>query len=195
MPESKQVTLPITGMTCANCVSSVERNLKKEKGVQAAIVNLSSERAAIEFDPEMTGLGDLIARVQRAGYGVATGEADLLIRRLSDNNDALRLEKALNALDGVMEAQVNYAGERARIRYVPTVISQADLRRAVQAAGFEAVEVGGQAEDVEAKARQEEIDTQRRFLIIGLALTIPLFLLSMSHDLGLLPMAWTHGPG
>jgi P-type Cu+ transporter len=66
--------LPITGMTCANCVASVERNLKKENGVQGAIVNLSSERATVEFDPELTGLGDLVARVQRAGYGVAAAK-------------------------------------------------------------------------------------------------------------------------
>mgnify|MGYP002063273618 CR=1 FL=1 len=42
--------LPITGMTCANCVAAVERNLKKVDGVQVANVNLSSERATIEYD-------------------------------------------------------------------------------------------------------------------------------------------------
>ena len=194
MAESKQVTLPITGMTCANCVASVERNLKKEKGVQGALVNLSSERATVEFDPAITGLDELIGRVQRAGYGVATGEADLLIRRMSDDNDARRLEKALAALEGVLEAQVNFTTERARVRYIPTVVSQADLRRAVSAAGFEAVETGGQAEDAEAKARQAEIDQQKHLLIVGLVFTIPLFLLAMSRDLGLLPMAIRHAP-
>jgi P-type Cu+ transporter len=188
MPENKQLTLPITGMTCANCVATVERNLKKEKGVQGAIVNLSSERATVEFDPALTGLDVIIARVQRAGYGVATGEADLLIRRMSDDNDARRLDKVLRALEGVLDVQVSYATERARVRYVPTILSQADLRRAVAAAGFEAVETGGQTDDAEAQARQAEIDQQRRFLIIGLIFTIPLFLLSMGMDFGLLPM-------
>ena len=65
-------------MTCANCVSTVERNLKKLDGVQSASVNLSSERAMVEYDPAVLGLDSLINRVQRAGYGVATGEADLL---------------------------------------------------------------------------------------------------------------------
>lgn len=191
--ESKQITLPITGMTCANCVATVERNLKKEKGVRAATVNLSSERATIEFDPALTGLDAIISRVQRAGYGVASGEADLLIRRLSDDNDARRLEKTLNALPGVLEAQVSFATERARVRYIPTLVTQSELRRAIETAGFEAVETGGQAEDVEAQARQAEINQQRRLLIIGLIFTVPLFLLSMTNDLGLLPMAWAHG--
>jgi Cu+-exporting ATPase len=194
MPETKQLTLPITGMTCANCVATVERNLKKEKGVQGAIVNLSSERAMVEFDPSLTGLDLLIGRVERAGYGVATGDADLLIRRLSDDNDARRLEKALRAMEGVLDVQVSYATERARVRYIPTIISQADLRRSIAAAGFEAVETGGQADDVEAQARQAEIDQQRRYLIVGLIFTIPLFLLSMAMDFGLLPMALMEAP-
>lgn len=192
MSENKQITLPITGMTCANCVATVERNLKKEKGVQNAVVNLSSERATVAFDPSLVGLDGLIARVQRAGYGVASGEADLLIRKMSDDNDSRRLEKALRAQEGVLEAQVSFTTEHARIRYVPTVVSQADLRRAVQAAGFEAVETGGNTEDAEAQARQAEIDKQRHYLTVGLIFTIPLFLISMARDFGLLPMAWAH---
>lgn len=189
----KQLTLPVTGMTCANCVATVERNLKKLDGVQAASVNLSSERALVDFDPAKLGLTDLIVRVERAGYGVATGEADLIIKRLADDADARRLENALRKLDGVLEAQVTYAAEKARVRYVPTIVSQAEIRRAVIAAGFEALELGGDAEDAEAAARQHEINTQRRLLIIGLIFTIPLFLLSMGKDAGLLP-AFVYNP-
>lgn len=193
MAETKQLTLPITGMTCANCVATVERNLKKLDGVDNAVVNLSSERATVDFDASKLGLGDFIARVNRAGYGVATGEADLVIKRLSDDNDARRLEKALTKLDGVLEAQVTFTTEKARVKYVPTIISQAELRRAVSAAGFEALELGGAAEDAEAMAREHEINEQRRLLIIGLIFTVPLFVLSMSKDFGLLPdFVYTH---
>ena len=188
----KQVTLPITGMTCANCVATVERNLKKVNGVQQASVNLSSERATVSFDPALTGMDDLISRVRRAGYDVATGEADLVIQRLSDSNDAQRLEKALRQLDGVLGVQVNFATERAMVSYIPTVISQAEIRRAVLQAGFEALELGGEAEDAELKARQAEISKQRHLLIVGLIFTIPLFLLAMARDLGLLPMSIAH---
>ena len=161
MSDSKQVTLPITGMTCANCVATVERNLKKVNGVQVALVNLSSERATVEYDPAQAGLSDLIGRVERAGYGVAAGEADLLIRRMSDDNDARRLQKALGGLEGVLDAQVSFTTERARVRYIPTLVSQAELRRAVATAGFEAVETGGEAEDAERLAREAEIAQQR----------------------------------
>ncbi len=187
MSDTKQLTLPITGMTCANCVATVERNLKKLDGVQSAVVNLSSERATVDFDAAKLGLPEVIARVNRAGYGVATGEADLVIKRLSDDNDARRLEKAIAKLEGVLEAQVTFTTEKARVKYVPTIVTQAELRRAVSSAGFEAVELGGQAEDAEAMAREHEINEQRRLLVIGLIFTVPLFLLSMGKDFGLLP--------
>src|SRR5512134_2616021 len=190
MSDTKQLTLPITGMTCANCVATVERNLKKLDGVSSAIVNLSSERATVEFDAAKLELGDMIARVSRAGYGVATGEAELVIKRLSDNTDATRLEKALTKLEGVLEAQVTFTTEKARVKYVPTIVTQAELRRAVSSAGFEAVELGGEAEDAEAQAREHEINEQRRLLIVGLIFTVPLFIFAMARDFGLLPAAF-----
>jgi Cu+-exporting ATPase len=180
MTATKQLTLPITGMTCANCVATVERNLKKMDGMQSAVVNLSSERATVDFDSGKLALTDVIARVNRAGYGVATGKADLIIKRLSDDNDARRLEKALAKLEGVLEAQVTFTTEKARVKYVPTIVTQAELRRAVASAGFEAMELGGEAEDAEAKAREDEINEQKHLLIIGLIFTIPLFLLAMT---------------
>jgi len=184
--------LPITGMTCANCVATVERSLKKVNGVAEASVNLSSERATVTFDPQMASLPDLIGRVERAGYHIAEGEADLVIQRMSDDNDARRLQKVLSAMDGVLEAQVTFVTERARVRYVPTIISQRELRDAVRKAGFEVLDTGGEVEDAEAKARAEEIARQRHFLVVGLILTVPLFLLSMGRDFGLLPMSWAH---
>lgn len=192
MGESKQVVLPITGMTCANCVATIERNLKKLDGVEGASVNLSSERATVAFDPAQLALDDIVARVRRAGYDVAEGEADLMIKRLSDSNDAVRLEKAIAKLEGVEEVQVNFTSERARVRYIPTLVSQADIRRAVSAAGFEAVELGGETDDAEAKAREAEIAEQRRLLIVGILFTLPLFILSMARSMMMVPMEWAH---
>lgn len=182
MSDTKQLTLPITGMTCANCVATVERNLKKLDGVNSAVVNLSSERATVDFDSAKLGITDMIARVQRAGYGVATGDAEIIIKRLSDDNDARRLEKSLASLEGVLEAQVNYANEKARVRYVPTVTTQSEIRAAISKSGFEAVELGSEAEDAEAIAREHEIQEQRRLFIIGLIFTVPLFVFSMLRD-------------
>jgi len=183
MTQAKQVILPITGMTCANCVATVERNLKKDKGVMVANVNLSSERATIEYNPEISKLGNLIDRVNKAGYGIATGDADLLIKRMSDDNDARRIEKALSKTEGVLDVNVSLTSEHAKIKYIPTIVSQAEIRRVIKASGFEVVETGSDAEDAEQLARQREIDQQRQLLIVGLIFTIPLFVLAMIRDI------------
>ena len=129
----------------------------------------------------------MIARVKRAGYDIATGQADLIVQRMSDDNDARRLEKILNQSEGVISAHVSYAAEKAQVEYIPTIVSQVDLRKAINEAGFLAIETGGDAEDAERIARQAEINKQRQLLIIGLVFTIPLFLISMARDMGLLP--------
>jgi len=187
MAQERHVTLPVLGMTCANCVSTVERNVKKVAGVTDATVNLSSERASVVYDPSLTNLDQLVERIQKTGYDIAKGEAVLLIRKMSDDNDARRLEKAVLQHEGVLEASVNFASERAKVIYIPTIVSQADLRRVVVRAGFEVLETGHSDGDVERKAREAEIRSQRRDLIVGLIFTIPLFVLSMSRDFGLLP--------
>jgi len=180
-------------MTCANCVAAVERNIKKVDGVESASVNLSSERATIGFNPNVAGLDDFMERITRAGYGIAVGEADLLIQRMSDDNDARRLVENLKSIDGIIEVSVSFIEERARVKYIPTLVSQADIRRTISGAGFEAVETDGVLEDAEQIAREKEIHEQRRLLMVGLIFTVPLFLFSMSRDFGLLP-PWAHQP-
>jgi Cu+-exporting ATPase len=90
MADQKHLTLPILGITCANCVATVERNLKKVDGVESANVNLSSERAAVTYDPGKADLSEFIRRVEGAGYQVAMGEASLGVTNLGDAADARR---------------------------------------------------------------------------------------------------------
>jgi len=194
MSDKQQVTLPILGMTCANCVAAVERGLSKVDGVDAAVVNLSSERASVSYDPQKTGVPALVEQVRQTGYEVALGEASLGVIGLSDPADGARLEKALNSVEGVLFSQANLASERVLVRYVPTILSQSEIRQAVARAGFRLAEERTLTEDPEAAARQKETAHQKRMLIIALLFTIPLFALSMGRDFGLLPMALAHAP-
>ncbi|NMB56028.1 MAG: cadmium-translocating P-type ATPase [Leptolinea sp.] len=192
MTETRQVILPITGMTCANCVATIERNLKKESGVQSSIVNLSNERATVEFDPAVASLSGIIHRIERAGYGIATGDADLLLKGLSDAADAARLERKIKELSGVLEVNTNIATEKVRIKYIPTLINETEIRQVIQSAGFLVEETGPGTEDAESLARLKEIHEQKRLLITGLIFSIPLFILSMAADLGFIPMVVAH---
>ncbi|MBI1209689.1 MAG: heavy metal translocating P-type ATPase [Azospirillum sp.] len=61
--------LAITGMTCAACVSRIEKVLLRRPGVVSATVSLPAERAEIAFDPDRTSLAELVEAVEDAGYG------------------------------------------------------------------------------------------------------------------------------
>ncbi len=180
---TKQVTLPITGMTCANCVATIERVTKKMPGVVAASVNLSSERGVFEFDAARLSEQAVIAKIEDIGYGVAKAEADLPIQGLHDDRDAAVVQEALGKIDGVLKASVSFATEKASVEYLPTMIGQGDLRRAIEAAGFKAIVAeGAPGEDAERQAREAEFAHQRRRLLVGALFTLPLFALSMLND-------------
>ncbi len=194
MEKTKFITLPVTGMTCANCVATVERNIKKLDGIENANVNLTTERASIEYDPQLISQDEITARIRRAGYDIALGEADFLLQRLGDDNDARRLEQSIISLEGVEEANANLTTETIKVRYIPTIMSQFEIRKAIQKAGFEPLDASGVVEDAERDAREREIRRQRKLLTVGLIFTIPLFLMSMARDFGFLPESLASAP-
>ncbi|HEN20806.1 MAG TPA: copper-translocating P-type ATPase, partial [Desulfobacteraceae bacterium] len=64
------VNLAVTGMSCTNCASTVEKSLiKKVPGVLSASVNFASENARVEYIPNVSTIDDLIAAIEKAGYG------------------------------------------------------------------------------------------------------------------------------
>jgi Cu+-exporting ATPase len=65
-----RITLPITGMSCANCAMTIERVLKnKVPGVTEASVNFATERASVEYIPSITDIDRIVAAIEKAGYG------------------------------------------------------------------------------------------------------------------------------
>jgi Cu+-exporting ATPase len=191
--ETKQVNLPVTGMTCANCSLTIERNLKRLDGVESATVNLATEKASVIYDPSIVKEGDFLALIRDIGYDVATAKAELPITGMTCANCASTVERTLKRLDGVVTANVNLANERASVEYLPGVVSLAAIQQAIRDVGYDVVVPGEgeSAEDVERAAREAEIRDQTRKFWVGVAFALPLFLLSMGRDFGLLG-EWAH---
>ncbi|WP_417898261.1 heavy metal translocating P-type ATPase [Bacillus haimaensis] len=59
----------ITGMTCAACSSRIEKVLNKLDGINTATVNLALETGTVEYNPSRLTPSDIIARIEKAGYG------------------------------------------------------------------------------------------------------------------------------
>jgi len=217
------VQFPVEGMTCASCVNRIERYLRKIDGVVEANVNLATESASVRFDPALVKLDDLRSAVEAAGYearieraetsGPAPTQAvEIALRAPRDGlagprtlaldiegmtcaSCVNRIERYLRKVDGVVEANVNLATERASVVARPDVTSD-QLIAAVEAAGYEAkllvagatvASVDHDHTDAEPYAVPREVvqapetsyqqrhlaDTRRR-LIVAAILTIPL---------------------
>ena len=116
------------------------------------------------------------------------------IPQMSDDNDARRIENDLYREDGIAACTVSFTSQKVKVEYIPTIISIPQIEEKIKKIGFNAVEIGVNNTDAEAIARQHEIKQQKRYLVIGLIFTIPLFVLSMSRDFGLLPEVLANNP-
>jgi Cu+-exporting ATPase len=184
----KNATLPLTGMTCANCAANIERNLKKMPGVKKANVNFASEQASISFDPDQIQLQDLITKIEDVGYGVAKTAYEFPVTGMTCANCAVTIERTLNRkVPGVVKASVNFAAERLQVEYIPSLTSIDEIIETVEKVGYGVVHpdaAEAEGEDAELAARREEIANQTRKLLVGILFTAPLFFLSMGRDLG-----------
>lgn len=173
-------TLPIEGMTCASCVGRVEKALKKVEGVENAEVNLATEKAMISSSQPL----DLIAvtkAVERAGYKIlASQPIELSIEGMTCASCVGRVEKALKKVEGVQQANVNLATERAWVQGNAQVQSS-DLIQAVKKAGYTAKQIE-QSVSVQQDKKATEQQQLKRDLMISLILAMPVFILEMgSH--------------
>ena len=225
-PPAARVRFPVEGMTCASCVNRIERYLRKTHGVTEANVNLATETASVRFDPAVVDLDGLRSAVEAAGYEARIDRAErwhgtdtraseigfrpapaaftgprtlaLDVEGMTCASCVNRIERYLRKVDGVVEANVNLATERASI-VARSDVTIDQLIAAVEAAGYESkVLVDGALEprtDAPARdeaephaanreaGRQPETSFQqrhlaetRRRLTVGAGLTMPLLL-------------------
>ena len=129
----------ISGMTCASCARRVERSLSKVAGVASANVNLATEKATVTYGPDDASVADLIAAVEKAGYG------------------AVEIAPAIRGtLTRVASGAVQETSEPAAVD-----------------------EIGDGQVDAETARRQRELVRRRNTLVLGIALSVPVVVLSM----------------
>jgi len=189
----KRVAIPVTGMTCANCASNIERAVKKLPGVSDVNVNFATEEAAISFEPEEIQVNDLAGKIHDAGYGVAKATVEFPVTGMTCANCAMTIERTLKKkVPGVLRASVNFAAERTFVEYIPSITNPDGIIDAIEKAGYGAIRPDDIVDDdAELAARNAEIGNQTRKFMVGLLFTTPLFFLSMARDFGL-SGAWSH---
>ncbi len=178
------IDLPVSGMSCASCVSHVQNALSEMNGVAEASVNFAAEKAAVVYDPSMVSVTDLIKTVIDQGYGVPVSRINLPVKGMTCAACVSAVEIALRGLDGVVAVSVNFATEKAAIDYFPSQVGIREFKRAVREAGYEVVEAE-QGEDIvekEHREREKAYKELRIKVLIGAVLAVSLMVL----------MQWNH---
>ena len=158
-PGAARLSFPVAGMTCAACVSRVQRALEETPGVREAGVNLATNKATVEMAGGPAGAAALISAVREAGYDVGTERLQIAVEDLRFAPDTAPLEAALRALPGVLDAAASRATDVVGVTYVPGLVTMSRLERAVRLAGFVVAAPIAEADPVERERalRQREV--------------------------------------
>jgi Cu+-exporting ATPase len=189
-----KLVLPIAGMSCVACAQRIEKNLNKNKAVEAA-VNFASQTAMVSFDSAMIGIEDLKKIIKDTGYEVIKLSAEKTVEfkviGMASDHCAGVVKKAVEKLEGVKEVETNFPNSYARVSYDESTLSAREIIRAISAAGYkpQLIEAGEEAADVEKEAREEEIRTLKKKFIWATIFAFPILYVAMSDliSMSLLP--------
>ena len=96
---SKNVVFPVTGMTCAACTDHVGNALQDLTSVEAAFVNLATEKATIQVSGELPSVEDINKTLENAGYGLGSDSITLAIDGMTCTACVSHVESALTSLE------------------------------------------------------------------------------------------------
>jgi len=176
--ERKRISLGIIGMSCTSCAQTIEKALKEHVGVEQANVNFASEKAYLTYDPKATNKKELIETVKASGYDahLETKKTILRIGGMTCASCAQTIENALKKTEGIVEANVNLASEKAVVVYDVQEIDYEGIKEVIEGTGYEVL---GREEGV-AKYEKEIEEEQRKFheakirMRVAWAFTIPI---------------------
>jgi Cu+-exporting ATPase len=165
--KTNKVSIHITGMTCTTCAATIEKGLSLTPGVEQADVNFASETASIKYDSTRIDLGKIKDTVSQLGYGVVTRKSIFPVGGMTCASCVARVEEALSSVSGVISASVNLASEKATVEYLEGT-GLADMRRAVEDAGYELGPEVQALGDVTTAAQREIRVLRNRFIIAAI---------------------------
>ena len=181
MAKKEDLNLNITGMTCAACSNRIEKVLNKMDEVDAT-VNLTTEKASIQYDKDKVDPEDITKKINDLGYGVRYEQTELDITGMTCAACSSRIEKVLNKTSGVEHATVNLTTENAMIEYNPNMIDEKGLIDKIGNLGYGANKKRSNEEKISHK--DQELKTMKWKVIIAAILSAPLLVTMLDHLFG-----------
>lgn len=171
----------IDGMSCAGCAGRAERALLAMPGQSSAAVNLASETGQVTLDGANSA--DIRATLKTAGYPAREDVVILDVANMNCASCTARVEKALQAVPGVLEASVNLASETAQIVTLRGAVAPVDLARVVTDAGYDATPRDSGEQTDPGRQDTQKLAKARNATLLAAALTLPVFILEMGGHL------------
>lgn len=175
MTTENEFRFQVDGMTCASCVSRVERVLGKQAGVTKASVNLATETATVTGDTP--DLDTLRTALGKAGFPARTETVRLTVSEMTCASCVARVERVLTKQTGVLSAHVNLATEEADLTVLAGSGAVDAALSALAKAGYPARRATQETDPV-ARREAESLELRHKFLIAAI-LTLPVFILEM----------------
>ena len=176
--ERKKTSLGIVGMSCTSCAQSIEKALKEHVGVQQANVNFASERAYLTYDPRVTNKKKLIETVRATGYDarLETKKTIIKIGGMTCASCAQTIENALKKTEGIVEANVNLATEKAVVVYDVQEIDYEGIKKVIEATGYQVLgrEEGATKYEKVIEEEQRKFQKAKMRMTVSWAFTIPI---------------------
>lgn len=177
----KNLSLQITGMTCAACSSRVERTLNKLDDVNAQ-VNLATEIARITYEADKIQADRIIDTIQEIGYDVAIEKEDFDVQGMTCASCSARIERVLQKMPGVKEAVVNLTTETATVTYYTGMLDTREIIQRIKKLGFNASIK--QSKAAKQSNKEKELEKMQNKLLISAILSFPLLLTMLDHLFG-----------
>ncbi|XP_004399512.1 PREDICTED: copper-transporting ATPase 2 isoform X3 [Odobenus rosmarus divergens] len=138
--------LQIRGMTCASCVSNIERNLQKEAGILSVLVALMAGKAEVKYNPEVIQPLEIAQLIRDLGFEAAVmedytdsdGDLELIITGMTCASCVHNIESKLTRTNGITYASVALATSKAHVKFDPEIIGARDIVRIIEEIGFHA---------------------------------------------------------
>lgn len=173
---TQEMSLPISGMTCASCVSHVEKALNDVPDVKNVSVNLATERATVAMENSPIDTQVLVQAIRNSGYDVPAELVNLPIGGMTCASCASHVESGLRSVPGVLSASVNLATERASINYIPGVADLVDFKKAVEATGYQVLEVEESENEQEVDQAAKKMAQAKFRMWVAWAFTTPIII-------------------
>ncbi len=162
------VVLPVTGLTCASCVTRLEKAMNKRDGVVRANVNLALETLDLSVD-EATNLADIPQWVSAAGFGLETQEVTVTVDNITCASCVNRIEKVLGKMPGVEQVSVNLATSQLKVSWYAGLMTLSQIKHRLADINYPVVETESETQTPAASA-----NTLLQHSLLGLALSLPM---------------------